>query len=137
MLCYIWHHFLQSHTCQNLSSESWLHARNNFFVKFSRLYGTEHTCYYIFLYLRCNITSHLERIFSKVNKHERIKIRFYLGKLTNWGWTLQRPFYDKLVLSSFISYSTVQEKGWLKIIIQISSAMQCCDYLDEHLALNI
>lgn len=63
--------------------------------------------------------------------------RFYLGKLTNWGWTLQRPFYNKLVLSSFISYSTVQEKGWLKIIIQISSAMQCCDYLDKHLALNI
>ena len=61
-------------------------------------------------------------------------------------FTLQTPFYNKLLINLLISYSTVQEKGWLQtsslifllqIIIQIFSAKRCCEYLGKLLALKI
>ena len=61
-------------------------------------------------------TNVTKRIYPEVNSTKRVRIRkLILGKTTDTEAKLETntPFVNKPLVSSFISYFSVQEKGWL------------------------
>ena len=118
---YISHHLMQPHNRQILGLKSWLYARYTriFFFKFLKFTSLNKCTAKKFLYSCHNLTDQAKRIYSDVNNYERIIIK----KLCSWkddrhqGWSGNKIFHINTLrqqtLSSFSSYSTVQEKGCL------------------------